>query len=122
MHLTPFEKISLIYLVRSLARVLSVALLILVVMMVVGEGFPELSDLSTREIFLSASFVAMIAGLVVGWLREMAGGLLIVCGFGAFMIVEYVATGDAGMSWVFALFPVAGGLYLLFWQLAKRVR
>lgn len=122
MHLTPFEKISLIYLVRSFARVLSVALLILVFMMVAGEGFPRLSETSPREVLLSVSFVAMIAGLVVGWLSELVGGLLIVFGFGAFMIVEYAATGDAGMSWVFALFPAAGVLYLLFWQLAKRVR
>ncbi len=122
MHLTPFEKISLIYLVRSFARVLSVALIILVIMMVIGEGFPDISALDTREALLAAAFVVMITGLALGWFKELAGGLLVVCGFAAFMIVEYAATGDAGMSWIFALFPVAGVLYLLFWCLARWIR
>ncbi len=119
MRLTPFEKISLIYLVRSIARVLSVALLIFVVMMATVEGFPRPSELSSRESLLTVAFVAMVAGLIVGWWRELAGGLLILGGFLAFMIVEYVGTRDIGMNWIFALFPVAGVLYLVFWRLGR---
>lgn len=119
MVLTPFQKISLIYLVRSFARVLSVALLLFVGLMAMGEGFPNPLELSGRESLLTVAFVAMVAGLVVGWWRELAGGLLIVCGFLAFMLVEYVATGDPGMSWIFALFPLTGVLYLLFWRLGR---
>jgi hypothetical protein len=118
-RLTPFEKISLIYLVRSFARVISVVLLIFIAMTAIGEGFPNPLELSGRESLLTVAFVAMVAGLIVGWWRELAGGLLILCGFAAFMLVEFVATRDAGMSWVFALFPVAGILYLLFWRLGR---
>ncbi len=119
MSLTPFQKISLIYLVRSFARVLSVALLLFVGLMAVGEGFPNPLELSGRESLLTVAFVAMVAGLVVGWWRELAGGSLVLGGFAAFMLVEFIATGDAGMSWIFALFPLAGALYLLFWHLGR---
>jgi hypothetical protein len=119
MKLTPFEKISLIYLVRSIARVISVALLIFVIMMAASEGFPRPSELSGRESLLTVAFVAMIAGLIIGWWRELAGGVLVLGGFAAFMLVEYVTTRDAGMNWVFALFPTAGILYLVFWRLGR---
>lgn len=119
MRLTPFEKISLILLVRSIARVVSVALLLFVALVAIGEGFPNPMDLAGRESLLTVAFVAMVAGLIVGWWRELAGGLLILGGFAAFMIVEYIATGDAGMNWIFALFPAAGILYLVYWRLGR---
>mgnify|MGYP001049214248 FL=1 len=119
MKLSPFERISLIYLVRSFARVISVALLLFIAMVAIGEGFPNPMELSGRESLLTVFFVAMVAGLIVGWWRELAGGLLVLGGFAAFMLVELIATGDAGMNWIFALFPVAGMLYILFWRLGR---
>lgn len=119
MAMSPVTKISLIYLVRSIARTISVFLLLFVVMMVVGDGFPALADLTKRESFLTAAFVVMVSGLVIGWWRELVGAICILGGFAAFLVVEYVTLRDFGMNWLFALYPVAGILYLLYWRLSR---
>ena len=120
MPLSPFTKISLLYLVRSLARMVSFGLLILVLMVIVGEGLPDVRAFSRWEIVSSILFVVMIAGLVVGWWRELAGAVLIVGGFLAFMASEYAVSGDMGMGRIFMLFPFAGSLFFVYWLLARR--
>ena len=120
MPLSVFTKISLLYLLRSIARMVSFALLILVVMVIVGEGLPDVRAFTRGEIVSAIAFVVMIAGLVVGWWRELAGALLIVGGFLAFMASEYAGSGDVGMSGIFLLFPFAGSLFFLYWLLVRR--
>lgn len=120
MPLSVFSKISLLYLIRSAARMVSVLLLILIVMFVVGEGLPKPSELARSERLLGIALIAMTLGLIVGWWRELAGAILIFGGFFSFMAIEFVASGDAGMGAVFVLFPVAGALYLVYWWLAGR--
>jgi hypothetical protein len=120
MPLSPFTKISLIYLVRSIARMVSFALFILIVMVIVGEGLPDVRAFSRGEIVSAIMFIVMIAGLIVGWFRELAGAILIIGGFLGFMASEYAGTGDMGMSGIFMLFPFAGALFFLYWLLAGR--
>lgn len=71
MPLSVFTKISLIYLVRSIARMVSFGLLILVGMVIVGQGPPNVKEFTRGEIVSGIMFVIMIAGLVVGWWREL---------------------------------------------------
>jgi hypothetical protein len=118
--LSPFTKISLFYLVRSIARMVSFGLLILVIMVIAGEGLPDVRAFSRGEILSAIVFVIMLAGLAVGWWRELAGALLILGGFLAFIASEYAASGDMGMSPIFMLFPFAGALFFLYWLLARR--
>jgi hypothetical protein len=120
MRLSVFTKISLLYLVRSIARMFSFALFILVILVIVGEGLPDVRAFTRGEIVSAVLFVAMLAGLVVGWWRELAGGLLILVGFAAFMASEYVGTGDMGMGGIFMLFPFSGALFLIYWWLARK--
>ncbi|MFA4947691.1 MAG: hypothetical protein WC674_04165 [Candidatus Krumholzibacteriia bacterium] len=120
MPLSPFTKISLLYLVRSIARMVSFGLLILVFMVVIGKGLPDVRTFSRGEIVSAILFVIMSAGLVVGWWRELAGAILIIGGFLAFMASEYAASGDMGMGRIFMLFPFSGSLFLLYWLLARR--
>jgi hypothetical protein len=120
MPLSLFTKISLFYLVRSIARMVSFALLILVVMVIVGEGVPDVGAFSRGEIVSAIMFVIMSAGLVVGWWRELAGALLILGGFLAFIASEYAVSGDMGMSPIFMLYPFSGSLFLLYWLLVRR--
>jgi hypothetical protein len=120
MPLSPFTKISLLYLVRSIARMVSFGLLILVFMVIIGEGLPDVRTFSRGEIVSAITFIIMIAGLIVGWWRELAGAMLILGGFLAFMASEYAASGDMGMGRIFMLFPFAGALFLLYWLLARR--
>jgi hypothetical protein len=54
----------------------------------------------------------MLLGLVVGWVREGFGGLLVILGLVTLNIVEVVVNGrPAGGA--FPLFAVPGGLFLL---------
>lgn len=122
MPLSVFTTISLLYLVRSAARIVSLLLLFLIIGFVAMEGFPNPRELTGIERLLGIAFVAMTAGLAVGWWRELAGGILILGGFFSFMGIEYVSSGDAGMGGMFMLFPLAGVLYLVFWQLTRRKR
>ncbi len=121
MPLSVFTKISLIYLVRSIARMVSFALLLFLGFVVVGQGRPDIGAFTASEKVSGIMFVVMIAGLIVGWFRELAGALLIVGGFLGFMASEYAATGDVGMSGIFMLFPLAGALFFMYWLLARRM-
>ena len=120
MPLSDFAKISLLYLIRSIARTISALLLILIVMMIIGEGLPNFRIFSRGEIVSSVMFIAMIAGLSLGWWRELVGAILILGGFLSFMASEYLASGDAGMGLTFMLFPLAGALYLIYWWLTRQ--
>jgi len=120
MPLSAFTKISLIYLVRSIARMVSFALLILIVMSIVRVGLPDVRAFSRGEMVSAVFGLAMIAGLVVGWWRELAGALLIIGGFLAFLASEYISSGDAGMNWIFMLFPLAGALFFVYWLLIRK--
>jgi hypothetical protein len=120
MALSLFTKISLLYLVRSIARMVSFALLILVVMLIVRVGLPDVRLFSPGEIVSGVFLLAMIAGLAVGWWRELAGAMLIIGGFLAFMASEYISSGDAGMNGIFMLFPLAGALFFIYWLLTRK--
>jgi hypothetical protein len=120
MPLSVFTKISLIYLVRSIARMVSFALLLFLGIIVAGQGRPDIKAFTQAEKVSAVMFVTMIAGLVVGWFRELAGALLIAGGFLGFVVSEYASTGDAGMSGVFMLFPLAAALFFAYWLLARR--
>jgi hypothetical protein len=120
MRLSFFTKISLYYLLRSIARTFSAVILILVAMVVIGQGKPDFESFSQGEIFSTIMFGLMLAGLILGWWRELLGAVLILGGFAAFMVSEYVTSGDAGISWIFMMFPISGILFLLYWWLTRQ--
>ena len=112
MPLSVFTKISLLYLVRSIARMVSFALFLLVALVIAGEGLPDVRAFSRGEIVSAIMFVVMIAGLGVGWWRELAGAILIVGGFLGFMASEYAASGDVGNERDIHAVPVLGSALL----------
>lgn len=123
MPLSDSSKIHLLYLLRSIARTISTSLFILVVMIIIRiirTPSPNERLFPRGEIVSSVMLVAMLAGLLLGWWRELVGAILILGGFLLFMASEYVASGDAGMGLLFMLFPVAGALYLIYWWLTRQ--
>jgi hypothetical protein len=58
------------------------------------------------------SLALMLLGLVVGWLREGLGGLLVLLGLSAFNAVELVVNGVPARG-AFPLFAVPGVLFLV---------
>ncbi|MCX5752880.1 MAG: hypothetical protein NTW97_04440 [Candidatus Krumholzibacteria bacterium] len=120
MPLSVFTKISLIYLVRSIARTVSATGLIFLAMGVISAGKPDFRALPRGEIISTIMLGVIVAGLVLGWWRELVGAILILGGFFAFMASVYVTSGEAGISPIFLLFPLAGSLFLAFWLLTRK--
>jgi len=120
MQMSFFTKISLMYLLRSIARMVSAVILIFLAMAIIGEGLPDPRVFSRGEIISSIMIILIIAGLILGWWRELAGAVLILGGFTGFVASEYVSSGDAGMSWIFKMIPLAGVLFLIYWGLTRK--
>jgi hypothetical protein len=120
MPLSYSSKISLLYLIRSIARTVATFLFILIVMMIIEKGLPNFRIFSRGEMVSSVLFIAMVAGLLLGWWRELVGAILILGGFLSFMASEYMVSGDAGIGLIFMLFPLAGALYLIYWWLTRK--
>ena len=81
------------------ARVTSLILFVLVVVIVIGEGGPP--NIFRQPTPVQVEFVAvalMLVGLVIGWVREGLGGLLVLIGLGAFNIVELAVNGRPALA------------------------
>ena len=104
--------------VRWIARVLGTLTVLLIVLMAVAEGIPSPSSLTPAERLLFVAVIVMLVGLVTAWKWELAGGLLTICGYVFFAIVEQ----EILLPWVFLLILIIGVLFLLSWSLQRRSR
>ena len=95
------------------ARVTSLLLLGLVIVFVIGHGGPPNVVRQPTSVQLEfAAMGLMLLGLLIGWVREGFGGLLVMIGLGAFNIVELGVNGRPAHG-AFPLFAVPGVLFLL---------
>ncbi|MDJ0841209.1 MAG: hypothetical protein QNK37_32150 [Acidobacteriota bacterium] len=106
---------------RYLARIPSAILALLLLALAVGQGVDVAALTPTESLMMFFMFV-LWSGLIVGWLRERLGGILILAGFAGFHLTEWVTSGTVPSAWAFTLFPVCGLLYLLSWWLHHRSR
>lgn len=102
--------------VRWIARISAgiAAVLILLIFIVEGftGGFEPLLHMTIRETLMVVAFVALWLGLLVGWKRELYGGLLTVCGIAAFYLVDYLFTGTLPRGPYFLIFASPSLLFL----------
>jgi hypothetical protein len=111
---------SLPRLVHWSARVTGLLLLGLVVVIVIGHGGPPNIFRQPTPVQLEfAALGLMLLGLVIGWVREGLGGLLVLLGLTAFNAVELAVNGRPAMG-AFPLFAVPGALFLLSALLQRR--
>jgi hypothetical protein len=107
-------------LVHWSARVTSLLLLGLVVVIVVGQGGPPNIFHQPTPVQLEfAALGLMLLGLAIGWVREGLGGLLVLLGLAAFNTVELGVNGRPALG-AFPLFAVPGVLFLLSSLLGRR--
>jgi hypothetical protein len=100
-------------LVHWSARATSLLVLGLVIAMVIGHGGPpNVLGQPTSVQLEFAAMALMLLGLLIGWVREGIGGLLVILGLGAFNIVELAVNGRPALG-AFPLFAVPGVLFLL---------
>jgi hypothetical protein len=104
------------------ARVTSFLLFGLVVVIVIGHGGPPNVFGQPNSVQLEfAAMGLMLLGLLVGWVREALGGLLVILGLAAFNIVELAVNGRPALG-AFPLFAVPGVLFLLSALLRSRTK
>ena len=100
-------------LVHWSARVTSLLLLGLVIVLVVGQGGPPNVLRQPTPVQLEfAALGLMLLGLVLGWVLEGLGGLLVLLGLAAFNTVELAVNGRPAVG-AFPLFAVPGALLLV---------
>jgi hypothetical protein len=107
-------------LARWSARAISLLLLGLVIVILSGHGGPP--NILRQPTSVQLEFAAMglmLLGLVIGWLHEGLGGLLVLLGLAAFNTVELTVNGRPALG-AFPLFFVPGALFLLSALLRRR--
>jgi hypothetical protein len=95
------------------ARATSLLLLGLVGVIVIGNDGPPNVMVQPWPVKLEfAAIGLMLLGLLIGWVREGLGGLLVILGLAAFNLVELSVNGRLAHG-AFPLFAVPGVLFLL---------
>ena len=95
-------------LVRYTARTVGLLLIVLVITIAIGEGLPNPSMLTARELTLMSAFFILVAGMALGFLKEGWGGLVTLAGYGLFWMANGLrsfgimnAAGLVGTAYVF---------------------
>ena len=97
---------------RWTARVLAILMVVMVVVVLVGEGavFRRFTGIEWAG---AGAFTALCAGLLLGWRRELAGGILALTGLALFCAVELTVNGRMPRGPAWPLIAVPGILYLI---------
>lgn len=98
--------------VRWVARAMSLAMVALMLVFVIGEGTPNPMDLVPEERGVFFALAIMTLAGLLAWRFELIGGLIILAGFGMYRYFE-----GGWPEGYFAIFPLAGCLYLIAWLL-----
>lgn len=103
--------------IEVLARVTSVASIVLLLMLFLGEGFNP-SEISRNEWAGLLFFpIGVIIGMIIAWWKEGLGAAITVGSLVAFYLVwGYLLRNHIG-GWAFITFASPGFLFLLHWLL-----
>ena len=112
MKLFNFFELNIISTFRFVARLFSVLLVLVILSLAIGEGFPSPANLTTTELLLTISLIIMLTGLLLAWKWEFIGGIIIIIGFLVFFIINSVHSGYLRLGYFFIVFPITGLLYL----------
>lgn len=102
--------------VRVAARFLGGVLFLMIAMFAFNEGIPNPLTFSFRDGLTFFAFVVMLGGLILAWIREGLGGLIVLIGYGLFIIVNP----DSNLFGVVSIFPVTALLFIIYWWQSKR--
>ena len=102
-----------LYLLHWTARVLSLAVLGLVLLFFIGEGGFNPVTMTARESVLMILFLLTCIGLVVGWRWEAIGGSLAILSMVLFYVANWIFSGHLPRGWAFAAMLMPAFLFLL---------
>ena len=101
---------------RWIARVTGGILLLLIFAFMIGEGFPNLTNLTVDEQKVMAALFSMEVGIIVAFRWELTGSILTIAGYLFFAYVEK----NIIIGPVFPLFFFVGVLFLFCWWIDKK--
>ena len=104
--------------IRWVARVWSIATIVLVLLFLIGEPF---NPKGTEWLGLLLFPLGVCAGMVVAWRREGLGGAITVASFVAFYAVHFATAGRFPGGWAFLAFSAPGFVFLLSWLVGRGV-
>lgn len=106
--------------VRWVARILAVVSVGLVLALVVAES-PGPLNRGARDAVLFVFFpLGVCVGMLLGWWRELWGGVVAVASLALFYGIHFVASGRFPGGPYFLIFTVPGILFLLAWAMRPR--
>ncbi len=105
-----------INIIRWTARVIGLLVLISLLAFTLIAGLPRLIAMDLAAFIHFLSFLVMVSGLFLAWKWEGLGSLVILGGFGAFFVLNWILWGSPALGWVFTLFPMVGLLHLYCWR------
>lgn len=108
-----FSKRTFIATMRYLAHLFNILLIFAVILLALGETFPNSFNLASREFLLTSSLLVILAGLFSAWKWEGIGGILIIVGFLVFIIINSIFSDYLKLGISFLLFPLTGLLFLV---------
>jgi hypothetical protein len=91
-----------------------------VVLFVIGTGGFSPTKLSRLEFLQMVFFLTTCLGVLAAWRWELLGGAMATASIVCFFAVEWMTRGAFPRSWVLALMPLPGVLFLLCWYLDRR--
>ena len=104
-----------LFTLRWIARLLSVGSIGFILLFVFGEGSGWLSVRGQDLVGLAFFPVGLIVGLVLGWRREKAGGVVAVGSIAMFYLIYGLAIDrNVFHGWAFMVLSIPGVLFLLY--------
>lgn len=102
-----------LFLVRWTARIMSIAIIMLLALFVFGEDGITTNMTATEWTGIVFFPFGVVAGFIIGWKNELAGGLVSVASLACFYLVYGLAvSGKLPRGIWFAAFSIPGFLFL----------
>jgi hypothetical protein len=113
------ETFNFAQVLQWLARVLSLLSVFVLLLFFIGEGFNP-GALRSKEWVLMIFFpFGVVAGMVVAWRQEGAGGAITVVSLIAFYLIHFLLGSGFPRGWAFFAFASPGLLFLAHWLLTR---
>jgi hypothetical protein len=103
---------------RWIARIWSIASIVLVLAFIIGEGINP-SGLNEGLGLVFFPF-GICLGMILAWWREGLGGVITIGSLLVFYVIHVATAGALPRGWAFLLFAAPGFLFLLAWGLSRK--
>lgn len=115
------------WIVRIAGSLLVLLVLIILVDSFASKGVPvplngTPNSLTPPDIIMFFAMFVMVAGLVVGWFKELIASILVISGYLLFSITNLIRTGNFLTGEVTFTFMIVGILYFVIWVLGKKYK